>query len=118
DDAYQGDDRRRQLERLRLGQLRQPLARAERRDERAGQRSRPGRVAARGLHAGSAAREEARRRRLAPPLGPRENARTLLELLRRNLLGGWRLEVGGWRLASLPPAFRKPASNLQPPTSK
>ena len=54
DDAREGDGGGRIVEHVRLGELRQSIARAERRDERRGQRSRPGGPAAPGLRAGPA----------------------------------------------------------------
>ena len=86
---------------LRLGQLRQPFAGAERRDERRRQRSRSGRAPAPGLH-----QDLRRAKKLDPDAWRRrsvleKDARALLELLRGDILRDWGSEDPelwrGWR---------------------
>src|SRR5207237_2965507 len=88
DDAYEDDGGGQRVEHVRLGELRQSITGAQRRDERGGERSQSGPAAAAGLRSGSEIGEASRSRRLAPPLAAREDARVLLELLRRDLLAG------------------------------
>src|SRR5215207_3682568 len=86
DDACKNDGGRRHVEHGGIGELRQPLPGAERRDERRRQRSRARRPAAAGLRSGSPGLAEARPGGLAAALVAGKEPRALLELLRGNFL--------------------------------